>query len=250
MKKVTKEALKKSVAAANRRVAKENKAFEKMTPSQKRMQIANDVLEQLRIKRLKAKTGVWLNTEKFLTKKEVEKNVELQDLLKKQKSCDACAIGGMFMCAVELADKLKTSELLCGFKSGKDLPKEYKTLNGHAEDSNDVEVPDPGIEMFDAFSYLEKFFSKDQLRLIELAFEAGNGGVDPDSDDDFDAAEYFKYEDFRSDEYGEEVRETYSLGDPSLRMRLLMENILANKGKFVPSKKPTFQMVWSTPGFK
>lgn len=229
--------LKKSVTAFNRKVVKDNKKFEAMTPSQKRMQIAQDVLDQLRTKRLVAKNGVWLDTEDFLTADVVKKDVELQDLLKKQKSCDACAIGGMFMCAVERADKLKTSELLCGMTS-ETLPAEY------VEEESNV-VPDPGVHMFDAFSYLKKFFSMEQLRLVELAFETGSGGVEIDSKEEESASSFFNYVNDEEDDY-----ENFTLSDSNLRMQLIMENIIAHKGRFNPHKKPVRQVTWSTPGYK
>lgn len=233
--------LKKSVAAFNRKVVQDNKKFEAMTPSQKRGQIAQDVLDQLRTKRLVAKNGVWLDTEDFLTADVVKKDVELQDLLKKQKSCDACAIGGMFMCAVERADKLKTSELLCGMTS-ETLPAEYVE-----EESN--EVPKPGVHMFDAFSYLEKFFSMAQLRLVELAFENGSGGVERDSesyneDDEAAASTFFEYT------HDDEDCLDLVLNDSNLRMQLIMQNIIAHKGRFNPYKKPVRQVTWSTPGYE
>lgn len=202
MKKIDK--IKSAVAAENRRVSKANKEFDKMTPSEKRVQIARDVLAQLASKRLIATEGLWLNgkgSKPLFTNNQLEENAELQSVLSKQKQCTGCALGGMFMCAVERADKLKLKDL--------------------SEDSQD----EGHIEHDDVFDYMEKYFPRDQLDKIESAFERGEGAAS-----DYEAAEWLQ-----------------EVDDPSLRMRLIMENIVANKGKFVLSKRP--QQVYVTPGF-
>lgn len=202
--------LKRAVANANRRTARANKKFESLTPSEKRVQIARDVLAQLATKRLIATPGVWLagkhEDDELFSGKDVEKNPELQSILNKSKQCTGCALGGMFMCAVERADKLKLTDLSDGAKESG--------------------VPD----MPDVFKYMRRFFSNEQLEQIETAFEQGDGACS--ADDDYD------------NEYSGWLPESCS---PSERMRLIMENIVVNKGRFVVGKKP--EMTWTTPGF-
>lgn len=195
--------LKKSVAKENRRIARSNKEFEKMSPSEKRVQIARDVLAQLAAKRLIATPGIWLSgmRDNLLKSSDFVKDPELQKVLGKTKQCTGCALGGMFMCAVERANKLKVGEL-----------------------SNDSQKSG-NIEFEDVFTYMEKFFSRNQLDQIESAFEKGEGASDV-----YDANDWL-----------EEV------DDASERMRLIMENIVANKGKFVLSKPPV--KTWTTPGY-
>lgn len=205
--KVQKEAAKKLVKRTNARITRANKAFEKMTPAEKRVQIARDVLAQLFSKRLIAESGVWLEGKggKDLFKKsDIQKDAELSDILANTKQCQGCALGGMFMCSVERADNLKVGKL--------EAVKESDNCNIIAEN--------------DAFSYLRKFFSNDQLEMIESAFEHGNG------------AAY----------HGDSAEFLYNIDDPQTRMRLIMENIVANKGTFRPSKAPV--ATWTTPGYQ
>lgn len=212
VKKVAKKPVSKLVKKINRKIAKDNLEFQKLSPSQKRIQIARDVLAQLASKKLVAQPGVWLSQageSSFLSEKVAltKKDVEVQTVLSGLKKCEGCALGGMFMCAVERADKLKVSDL-SGFS---DVQDNYADLS---------------VEGSDAFGYLKKFFSESQLNLIECAFEQGNGN---------------SY-DGRSENF------VYNIDDPSERMRLIMENIIANNGTFNYKKKPVY--TWVTPGFK
>lgn len=203
--------LKKTVANKNRRIARSNKTFEKMTPAEKRVQIARDVLAQLALKRLVPTPGVWLagppdekngeDSSALFSKEQALKNPELKSILNKTKECTGCALGGMFMCAVERADKLKLEEL------SYDAKEEGAIFEG------------------DIFPYMEKFFNKEQLNKIESAFEQGGGSCS-----DYEASEW-----------------AGAIEDPGTRMRLIMENIILNKGTFNVNMKP--QSAWIMPGF-
>lgn len=211
----------KVVANRNRQVKKDNLAFEKMSPAEKRVQIARDCLQQLASKRLVATQGSWLtgvNDISLFSNKDVKKDLELQQVLLKQKKCEACALGGMFMCAVERADKLKLSKIV-------------STKGFYYSDSDQYE--NCSIEQSDVFSYMRKFFSKDQLELIEFTFEHGNGACYLNNDKASAAIE-FSYKANLS-------------GDSQTLMKLIMENIVVNKGTFKPEKVPVQQ--WVTPGY-
>jgi hypothetical protein len=193
------------VKKENRRIARENAKFEKLTAKEKRVQIARDVLAQLALKRLVPTPGVWLNGKSgeghntLYTEKDINKDRQLQDVLKGRKTCTGCALGGMFMCAVERANELKISDL------------------------NDA---DEGIDFDDAMNYLGRFFDGKQLEMIETAFERGDGATSA----------------------GDEALEfCENVEDASERMRLVMENIVVNGGKFVPTKRP--KVTYVTPGF-
>jgi len=197
--------LEKAIAKKNRRIDRDNKAFEKMSPSEKRVQIARDVLAQLNAKRLIATPGVWLagkHEDDLFSREDVKKDPELQKILKSQKECTGCALGGMFMCAVERANELKLSDL-------------------DDDTRNMRQLQDASV-----FEYMEQFFSREQLDEIESAFEQGEGFASNE-----DAADWL-----------EEV------DDAEERMRLIMENIVVNKGKFKLDKPPVRR--WVTPGYK
>ncbi len=207
-KKELKEKLAKSVKSHNRKVAADNAAFEKLKPGEKRVAIARDVLKHVASRKIIPTQGAWVDTVgngPLVTEKNIEQDPELQSLFLNMKSCNACALGGMFMCAVEKADKLKVSD-----------------LQDVAVDGNTYEA---GVEQEDVFKYMKKFFTEDQLGKIEAAFEKGEGAC---------------YDD-EGCEFAPDVE------DASERMRLVMENIIANKGTFKPEVEPV--ATWTTPGF-
>lgn len=84
----------------------------------------------------------------------------------------------------------------------------------------DLEISGP-----EAYKYLKKFFNQRTLNDIESAFEQHRFGVSNGAAADF----------------GEDV------DDGNERLRLIMENIVVNKGRFVPSQKPVLK--WTTPNF-
>lgn len=208
--KAQKEKLANAVKATNRRIAKDNAAFEKMAPAEKRVTIARDVIAQLAVGRLVATPGMWLTGEDGKDLVDVKKDVELQTILKKTKVCEGCAMGGLFMCAVERANKLKVSDLI--------------NVDDDADGEGSLNLSE--VDGDDTFKYMRRFFSQDQLDMIETAFEVGGGATSAGHES----------ENFASD-----------VEDAGDRMRLIMENIVVNKGKFVPKKLPV--QVWRTPGF-
>ena len=213
--------LKKALVNSNRRIARANKAFEKMSPAEKRVQIARDVLAQLAMKRLVPTEGIWLNgtnSERgdLFVKTDIKKNPELKDLLKKRKTCHGCALGGMFMCSVERADKLKVRDLIT-----------ENEPNFTEDELIEFQAADCSVPEGITFDYLEKFFDMEQLEMIESAFERGAGVCH------YNSASAF----------------ANVVEDPGTRMELIMQNIIVNKGKFVPSKKFETEIKYHTPGF-
>lgn len=223
MRKVSKAVAKRLVKNENRRVREANKRFDALLPAEKRVAIARDVLAQLGSKKLVAARGTWLenaNGNSLYSEADVKKNVELQSILAKTEQCEGCALGGLFLCAVRQADKLKLDELI----NVKDFKKGQKD---YTEDVYLDEIDQ--INMSDAFNYLKRFFPKAQLEMIETAFELGYGACHSD----------------------DEATNLFAVGvnDASDRMRLIMENIVSHKGKFVPSVQPVEVTRWTTPGF-
>ena len=242
IKKSTKKVGKKSLKEVRRelknyndRTRRANKKFEALSPEDKRVTIARDVLAQLAIGRLKATCSIWLEdpelgdldddgdpTVSFLISgKDAVKHqdLELQKVLRSKKECNGCALGGLFMCAVERANKIKVSDLL-GFESA--------TESYNDGDEYDEEPFDLGVDNEDAFGYLSRFFPREQLEVIEAAFELSHGAIV-----NHEAAAF-----------------AIDVRDPSDRMKLIMQNIIVNEGTFVPEQRPVARTVWDTPGFK
>lgn len=117
-----------------------------MTKAQKRVQIAKDVLKQLRIGRLKPKKGVYVEPKTAINIKSVEPDIQVQKLIK-DKACKVCALGSLMVCAIDRFNKLKLSETSSYSK----------------------------LDIFDR-TYLMKFFSYNQLEFMEAAFEGWYGG--------------------------------------------------------------------------
>lgn len=186
------------------------------------MLIAKDVLAQIAAKRYTPKTGNWLVP--FCGKEYFDDKVrlpELDDILapspaviphdasvqklflgKEITTCNCCALGSMLM-SCTLYNNKQTAEDL------------YAESDNLGEDVRDGRRLSNG---------LNKYFSKPQLELIELAFEGSDGffayeGTSADiSEKQYDAAILF--------------HETYT--DPTKRLVAIMNNVIENKGTFKP----------------
>ena len=227
--------------AATRRAAqikRQNAWFASLTKPEKRVAIARDVLAQLKSGRLQPEHGAWLFS-KVLAHDEfgpaavtmfsttLAPNADLQGEILAMETCTGCALGGLFMCTLERSNNL--------------TPKQLVDENLHSENI----VP-----------YLEKYFSRAQLQLIEASFENGNSAIESPRDKkirqqarEWDIAVTGCLESL-ADESTESAR---------TRMRLIMENIVVNNGTFKPKLLPVMGVrrrglllpakVLVTPGF-
>lgn len=165
------------------------------TNQAKRIAVAEEVLSLLKDLKFKIKEGDYCIIE---FKKEIPQgNNNLQKLLPDIESCKICALGGMFLAHVKLWNKFSfnTDEFgLAPYFSRDDF--DYKTLL--------------------------KVFSEKQLSLIDSAFEEANMG-------DFE---------FVTDKEVEELYSAIKFGskykNPKRRLTAIMNNILTNKGTFIP----------------
>lgn len=211
--------LAKQMALLSAKIESENKKFYKLSKPQQRVQIARDVLVALKTKSIKPETGA------FLTVGPDDDLVgpygaEVRDILRKGPTCEVCALGGMFVCAVERVDSLKMKDLV------------------NDDCANDGDIVDAAVDFNDITNFLDKFFSMKQLEEIERQFEMGNGACWDDEDDQKDKDGNLLYF----------AKDVTAAGD---RMRLIMENIIVNKGEFKPSKEPIKNKgKWVTIGFK
>jgi hypothetical protein len=127
---------------------RKQKAFAKLTPSQKRVAIAKDVIAQLDTRRLRARTMTYV----YLVGPKPKASYDQQVCdLTVGRNCQVCALGAMFVVAVERADKLNVSDNV-------DFDNRFHGADGET-----------------CYSYLAQFFSTDQLHQIEAAFEGFDG---------------------------------------------------------------------------
>lgn len=130
-----------------------NAEFAAMSPPEKRVALAKDVLRWLEVGKFIPTHGTYLCTDimERITLEDTERN--LSEFLPKAEGCNVCAIGGLFYCAVLRADNLK--------------------VGNHAmiEDYGDIDFDNLNINYHE---YLEQFFSDDQEDQIESMFETGS----------------------------------------------------------------------------
>jgi hypothetical protein len=205
-------------------IAKRNAAFAKLSPAQKRVVVAKDVLAALNAKQLKARQSVYVEStlvrsdpaseydmdEYYRQRNEADAADAQTMLLEGKAECTVCAIGSVFVCAVERMNKLSYLD--------------FRTM-----DQRDMRhyLADAG-------------FSLEQLDLMECAFERtakyiesekyeqfSCGGYE-EGDDDIDAAIRFGEQFVTYNESGSRVVNSEGC------MRAIMKNIIANNGEFRP----------------
>jgi hypothetical protein len=179
-----------------------NAAFNKMPKWRRRVAIARDVIAQINIGKLNPMNGTYFDSADLCYLDMGDEDVQLQGVLQKSNvSCNVCAIGALFTSGVLLANKCTVGQVNVADGTGR-------------------------ITSFRLNVYLRRFFSQEQLTLIEGAFEGWNAA--PHTRDFFSA----------------------SPANSAIRLRLIMENIIANKGTFKPSVLPVHVNTYITPGFK
>lgn len=131
-----------------KQIKKRNKQFLNASPSEKRIMIAEDGLEQIKLKKYIAKSGTY-----FVSSKVLNVGISLQEeLLTKQPVCTVCQIGGLFASCARVGNEINVT-----------IPKDSNLVSS-------IEA------MYDTpmRTYLAKFFSSEQIILIESAFEEIN----------------------------------------------------------------------------
>ncbi len=185
---------------------KENARFAALPPAKQRVQIARDVLVQIGAERIKPTAGVYLhNTDKKAARVTTKQgNKEISEVFADMKSCDACALGSIFVCTVDRADKLKVKDLLYDKFSGFPTPASGEKV--------DITLRTSQHSMH---QYLKPFFDSDQLHMIEAAFEVNTnreGGM-------FNVLKGGRY---------------IHLKNLTLRLERILRNIIRHKGMFYP----------------
>lgn len=94
-------------------IKKGNAKFLKMTKAEKRVAIAKDVIAQIEVRRLVPKNMTFLDIPEAPESLENDAN-ELRDVLLTVPTCEVCAKGALFVCAVERMDKLTVGQYTIG----------------------------------------------------------------------------------------------------------------------------------------
>jgi len=175
------------------------KTVKKMTASEKRIAIAKDTIKWLNTKAIKASPGFYFHIPGNGIK--IKNYNENFDVIFKNatKLCMVCALGGMFYSIVRRFDNV-TADIgyIHNRKSGS-----YLT----------------DVLCQDIYKQLRKYFSIRQLVLIEDSFEEHDG---------------ISVNDWKKS--GGCINEPKRRSKPpAVRMRMIMENIVKNKGVFKPT---------------
>lgn len=177
-----------------------NREFRKAKKAEKRVMIAQDVLAQIKARRYEPAIGNWVD---FSTGVNRGSGVCLQEAFETKAidTCKVCGVGSLIMSAINCGNSVTENE---------DDPEFGYASNGTLRRLSYDSIGKVS-------SSLEKYFSKDQIRLIELAFELGGGYFFTEEEIDVRAVKFGK-------------KYTSAKG----RLKAIMENIIANQGKFTP----------------
>jgi len=185
-----------------------------MTKAEKRVEIAKDVLKQIKANKYRPTSGVWVMDAygyevcDFVS---YAKNVDEFDVVDLKKSvvcrlqgmCDVCALGSLFISAV---DKFNHTKLNPGC---------YVDFTNHKDKE---------------YNPLLKWFSAKQLLLIESTFEGGHGGWAHEAMNILSEDEYCYWVE-------SVLQAIYAYcnryPDATSRLKAIMNNIIRNKGTFV-----------------
>lgn len=192
-----------------REIAKRNKLFAAASAAEKRVLIAKDVIAQIKLGRYKAYAQTWVRPEVRVNGSprtyinlslEFGPDAPVRELFlnKKIASCECCALGAMFMS--------------CTLYNNNQTTKDFEDETIWFDER--VEGYDGGFS-----NGLNKFFSSDQLMLIESAFEGGDGAFNVPVDQAKKKSVLAWHD---------------SLPDDKKRLVAIMENIIENNGTFKP----------------
>lgn len=222
-------------------IARRSKLFKAASKEEKRVLIAKDVIAQIRANRYLVRTGTWaelynktgtnlfnrfLQTESRVSypldapsDKRPEKDAQVQSLFLDGTvaTCECCALGGIMMSCT--------------------LYNNNQTLHDFCD--NDSHVGDVVNDKEKFANGLHRIFSRQQLALIECAFEGGKGGFSAVLDDYFDDEEdFFTVDPLLANLPRETLTRAVSYADkypvPENRMIAIMRNIIKNNGTFKP----------------
>lgn len=195
--------------------------FSQLSPEKKRVAIARDVLEQIRIGRYISNGGSYIDALQMKDGKDKwdMNNLDIKSNFGKIKNCKVCAMGACLMSITKFENKLDFY----------DIGNEIDNLNNEKTKI-----------------LFQSIFSPEQLLLIERAFEGKSGGTTVGvnifrlSEDDFKSKInkcqkfYKKFELKPKKDATRKEKENRTRLNHQNRMVGIMKNIISNKGEFKP----------------
>lgn len=186
-----------SLAAGRRIIARNNRRFERATKAERRVMVAQDVVERLETQQFIARSCIYQNIDKADTLQDRS----LQEVIVcGETSCQCCGVGALFLSHVAFCNQVTVNDV-------ESMDGERPRV-GAARYTHDDSKQSAG---------LSALFSRTQLSLIECAFERCNMTVDALT------------------EYIEEAISFGQAHDNSLhRLLAICRNIIAHEGTFRP----------------
>lgn len=188
-----------------------NAWFNSLTPEDKRVAIAQDVIEQLNLQKFVATSGEYFIAEDIPNTNSLQKAID-----NKEVQCSVCAMGAVFASRVRLGNE----------------------CNIGAVNSTYAELGNVQVNSDNVLNYTTDIFTEEQMRIMEFCFE----GRDVDMMfkpnwvylSDFDSEEEYEAEVDRITELNRKCEAFYeAYYSEEDRMRAIMNNIISNKGQFI-----------------
>ena len=178
-----------------------NARFNAASPAEQRVIVAKDVIAQIKKGSIEPMRGNWVRM--FLPKMAPES--QICDIVggKNDVVCSACALGSMMISMVRYRDNFSV--------------RDYE-LGNFNYDSIHYGRPDK--------TGITELFTPQQQRMIECAFEAGDGF--------YNYSRRAKCSDTERKEMHKAIDFGYQYTDTKARLIAIMKNIVKNKGEFVP----------------
>lgn len=193
-------------AYTEKKIKEFNKFFNSLTPEQKRIEIAKDVIVNLKSQIIIPQTGTYLGYNNR------PKNIELNESLQKHLpliQCEVCAVGSLLISNVKYNNNFNIGDY-----------------------SNISKIADTLLE----------FFDKKQLILIECAYEGfgwnemGDEAIELDNGLFADEGEDISMYDITTSEIDAANEFYHNYDDTNIRLISIMQNIIDNNGEFKPEK--------------
>lgn len=196
----------------------DNAKFKKLTPERARVVLAQDVIKQLKDKKITATMGRYIdirgNDADVSELVERAEETARKDLVTiKLPPCNVCAIGSVFVAAFNRFDEMPLDDFKDVFSEGR------------------VDTDDALI------GYLEQWFEPEQLRLMEAAFEPGEAvyNLGKVSSTDVDRAQEFRRQVKEKRSIAAELSTSgYQDTLADALLVAIMKNIIKHKGTFNP----------------
>ena len=173
--------------------------LDKMDKADARVIIALDALKQLDMKKVVATNGTYLFTQNYIP----NEDKEFAEFIESEKTCQACALGTLF---VSMAEKFDNVSCIAVYDR-------YKIFS-----SGDFQIFSLTLGFIE--EYLYKFFDRKQMAMIEAAFEGTWYVKGVQKDADLHRASLFNTR--------------CGTHNAEFTLRRILWNIIDNNGTFIP----------------